>query len=167
VTAGIAPKPVVENALVRVFAYGTADELTVTADVRDASYDITAKVGDVGLAPGEQIRSGLAEEVLHAVGDEPCRDERKGKTEQACVQLPQLALPDERLGDTLGHGCAGHEDDGDDDDEDDGDDDAAYHQEPCWHRLVYGIWKSVPDVRGGGLAMLGAVSAYEILGSSR
>lgn len=73
--AGIAPKSVVQNALVCVFADARANELAVAADVGDASDDIITQVGNVGLAPREQIRSWLAEEILHAIRDEPGHDQ--------------------------------------------------------------------------------------------
>lgn len=154
--AGVAAEAVLEQGLrvlvvVHAAADGGADEAIVAAvagggDV-EAADDVLVVVGDVGVAAREEVRARLAEEVLHAVGDEPGGGDGEGEPEPADVELPQLAAPDEAGGRAAGHGAARHEDEADDGDDDGGEADGERDEQPGGHGLVLCEGEAV---RGGG-----------------
>lgn len=140
---GVAPEAVLEDALsVLVVDHALAnvgrDEAMVAALAADvlAADDKVGPVVEVGVAAGQGVGARLAKEVLHAVGDEPDARQGERQAEPADVQLPELALPDERLGCAPRHRVARHQEDGDDEDDDDGDAAVEEDEEPRGDGLV-------------------------------
>lgn len=56
-----------------------------------ATDNIVLDVGEVWLAAGNAAWSRLAEEVLHALGDEEGNDKRESKASPALLPLPKLS----------------------------------------------------------------------------
>jgi hypothetical protein len=91
VPARIAPEAVVQLCLVFVLADAWADELPGErrpGDRLGAANDVLLKVLEVGFTARQQIWPGLSEQVLHAIRDEPCCDDRQGEAQETGVQLP-------------------------------------------------------------------------------
>lgn len=86
---------------------------------------------EIWFAARQQIWTGLAKEILHALGDHEGGCERKGETHPARVPLPQFAPPDER------HGCsalsrrARDEQETDEEDDGGGRNEGDDGEEPC------------------------------------
>ncbi|KAL2275899.1 hypothetical protein FJTKL_01453 [Diaporthe vaccinii] len=146
----VGPEPVLQQVL-RVGPVGHAaadaggDEPLVAVGDFQAAHDVLRVVIDVRVAARQQVRARLAEEVLHAVGDEPGRSQGEGEPQPADVELPQLALPDQGLGRALWYRFSGHKDKRDDQDDDYGDDAHAGDEQPWWDGLVFSEGKSGQD----------------------
>ena len=56
-----------------------------------ATNDVLLDVCEVGLAASDAAGSRLAEEVLHALGDEKGNDKRESESSPAFLPLPELA----------------------------------------------------------------------------
>src|SRR5690348_11807262 len=97
---------------------------------------------EIGLAAGQQIRPRLSKEVLHAIGDEPSRDYGQGEAQQASVQLPELALPNQRFWRPRGDRRTGDKDEADNGDDDDRGEDGDDCCQPDRDRLMYSEWKA-------------------------
>lgn len=151
---GVTPEAILEDVL-RVLAVDHAlanvgrHEAVVAALAADvlAADDEVGPVLEVRVAPGQGVGARLAKEVLHAVGDEPDARQGERQAEPADVQLPELALPDERLGGAPRHGVARHQEDGDDEDHDNGDAAVEEDEEPRGNGLI--LCEGKPT-RGGG-----------------
>lgn len=147
-STGVAPEAVLEQVLGVVAAdHATADvggdeALVPVGDVQAAD-DVPGVGVQVRVAAGEEVGAGLAEEVLHSVGDEPGGGDGEAEAEPADVQLPQLALPDEGARGAPRHGVAGDEDQADDGDDDDGDAHGEGDEKPGGHGLVLREGESV------------------------
>jgi len=172
VATRVAPEAIVEYVSVRVFADTRAHELPCSRgrfQVLQSANDVIGEVVEVGLASIEEIRSRLAEQVLHAVRDEPGRNDGQGEAQQTGMQLPQLALPDHRLWRPNGHGRAGHKDEANDGDEDNGAPDGNQCRKPDGDRLVDGVREAgellVLQLDCGSQVRLG-VETYAMLRSS-
>lgn len=70
-TAGVAPEPIIQNGLVLVRANICADQLPIHGGIGKPSNDILGRIGEIGLASREKIRSRLSVKVLHAIRDQP------------------------------------------------------------------------------------------------
>lgn len=152
VARGVAAEAVVEEGGVGVLADGSAHELAVVGAVGavaavvgqgEEADDVGGPVDEVGLAPRQQVRARLAEQVLHALGDDPGADERERQAQPPHVQLPQLALPYHRLGRAGGDGRTRHEHERHDEDDDDGDHGVADEQPHGVDRLMFGEGETV------------------------
>lgn len=87
-TTWITPETIVQLVLVRILANVGADKLTAYARIGNAGeapHDILVEVVQVGLTTREKIGSWFAKEVLHAVGDEPCSDDRERQAQPASM----------------------------------------------------------------------------------
>lgn len=81
VTTGVGSESVIELVGVGLTADVGGDELAVHAAKVESSNDILLVVLDIWVATGEQIRSGLAKNVLHSLCEPPGRDKSEGETQ--------------------------------------------------------------------------------------
>lgn len=116
VAAGITPEAIVE--LVRVGL--RADIARVEARSVQTAHRVCGRVGEVGLASRQKIRSGLAAHVLDAADEEEGRANGHEEAQPADVELPEFALPYVRRRGVLGDRISGNEDQRDEEDDDDG-----------------------------------------------
>lgn len=122
VAAGEASEPVVKKRAVGLPADGGRDQGPAVGDVLSVSADdVLRNVGQIRVAARDHVRARLAEEVLHAVRDEPCGRNAEAQTQpsrytnkdsasflffqcrdetrlELTVPLPELPPPDQRLG---------------------------------------------------------------------
>ncbi len=129
----VTSKAIVQLSLVRILANGRAHELPSSGRRFQALHtanDVFGQVIEVGLAPGQEIGSRFSEQVLHAIGDEPSANDGEGEAKQAGMELPQLALPDQRLWCPNRDRRAGNENEADDGDDDDGAENADDDEQP-------------------------------------
>jgi hypothetical protein len=122
---------------VGVLADAGGDEDPVLVErLADAVYGEFADAGEIGVAAREQVRARLAEDELHALGDQEGGCERESQAHPARIKLPELPTPDERLWGAAASCWAGDEEQADDEDDGGGCDEAAEDEEPCWDALV-------------------------------
>jgi hypothetical protein len=103
---------------------------------------------EVGLAARQQIRSRLAEDELHALGDHESGRKRKAEPHPARVQLPKLPPPDERLGGSSTSSWTRNEDHAYKEDDEAGRNEGYDDKEPCWDHLM--VLHGVRDVEVDG-----------------
>ena len=99
----------------------------------DARNGVFSDLAHIRHTPRDNIRTGLPHQILESARDEPGRSAGHAEPEPAGEPFPQLAAPDQALGDGFGDGGAGDEEErgeedyggggaeGDDDDDGDGD----------------------------------------------
>lgn len=169
--ARITSETVIQRTLVRVLADVGAHKLPAAGRVSQATNNVFGEVLEIGLAPRQQVRPRLSEQVLHGIGDEPRRDDGQGQTQPASVQLPKLALPDQRLGRSNRDGGPWDKNEGNDGDDDNRGDNGAKGEEPERYRLLDGKRKAkevpvrVHSEAGRLLAARGGLT-YEMSGLS-
>ena len=82
---------IVQEGHVSLPAYAGRDEDPACADILSiASNDVRCDIGEVGIASCQQVWSGLAEQVLHALRDEEANGERQTKTSPSLLPFPYL-----------------------------------------------------------------------------
>lgn len=184
VAAGVAAEAVVELLAVGLLADVARIEPAAGRLLAEAADDVLGGVGDVGLAPREQVGPRLAAHVLDAADEEEGGANGHEEPQPADMQLPHLAFPDEGVACVFGHGAAGDEDHGHEEDDDNGEQGAENNEEPGRHGFFLGkgepvhwvlvFWSFLPllacclwchatwrsEARGYG-------DTHEMLGSSR
>lgn len=129
---------------IRVWAHDIGD---------DGVEDEFIEAVEVGLAARQQVRSGLAEEELHALGDHKSSRKREAEPHPARVQLPELPPPDERLGGSSARSRAGDKDHAYEEDNEARRDECDDDKEPCWDPLMVleGVGNVEVDGREGAV----------------
>jgi len=92
VTTGERLESIIYKMRIRVLANVGGDERPSRIEVLAvATDDVLLDIGEVWLAAGNAAWSWLAEEVLHALGDEEGNDKRESKASPAFLPFPELA----------------------------------------------------------------------------
>ena len=168
----VTSEAIVKLTLVRILANGRAHELPGSGRRFQALHtanDVFGQVIEVGLAPGQEIGSRFSEQVLHAIGNEPSANDGEGEAKQAGMELPQLALPDQRLWCPNRDRGAGNENETDDGDNDDGAKNADDDEQPDGDCLLDGegeAAEAVSSVSIRDMQEVGRASTYAMLRSS-
>ena len=135
-SAGPGTPSVVEKGVIGICADPRVDESYCRSlDIWDAGNGVFCDLAKIRHTPCNNIRARLADQVLETRSDEPGRSAGHPQAEPAGEPFPQLAAPDQALGDGFGDGGTGDEEERDDedygcggaegDDDDDGDGDGV------------------------------------------
>lgn len=128
---------------------GTDHDPVCSLDVGDNGVeDVVVDAAEVGITARQQIRSGLAKDKLHALGDHESGRKRKAETHPARVQLPKLPPPDERLGGSATGSRTGNKDHAYEEDDEAGRDEGYDDKEPCGDHLM--VLHGIRDVEVDG-----------------
>lgn len=113
-SAGEAAEAVVKEVSIGIRAYISRNEGSGTAFPDEVPTDnVPAYILEVWDASRQEVRPGLAEEILHTVCDEEGRADGQGQTQESDVELPSPPLPYQRTGRPFRYSRAGDEDEAD------------------------------------------------------
>ena len=91
-------KSIVENSLILLLTDLPCYENAFLDGIDEAPNGVLGNVCEIWFATAQEVRSRLAVEILHAIRNQERRSQRQCKTHPSCIQFPELAAPDQRLG---------------------------------------------------------------------